>query len=279
MSANYWIAQYIGDVFRNEPKNVGVFVEYKGVLDGRFFGEIDQQIDGRKLRAFPYPDVYRQWIEFWRKEVRSGASPTKLVNSSTSNFQVKQGGFVSDVEGSSIAELLDYLYALLVSEGGFREAISAGIHDAGEPAVSLINEVVDVLVEHRLLGLEDNLVVPHPIRRSVPVFGKTAIEHRPAFVQRNGHLYVMETVDFTIPQKKIARDHAGWSAYMFKDVHENNSTTEPIAIVRVTEEDKLNDDVQNGLALLKNEGNIVNWLAPDERNAFIAERQRLAQNP
>lgn len=126
-SRNYWIAQYIHDVFRNEPKNIGVVVEYKGLIEGRFFGEVDQQIDGRKLRGFPYPDAYRQWIDFWRKEIRNNVGPSRLVSSSTPNFQVKQGGFVSDVEGSTAEQVLDYLYALIVSEGGFKEATSEGL--------------------------------------------------------------------------------------------------------------------------------------------------------
>lgn len=278
MSAQYWIAQYIGDVFRNEPKNVGVFVRHRGILEGQFFAEIDQQIDGRKLRAFPYPDVYRQWIQYWRKQIAGNAEPSGLVDTSTPNFQVKYGGFVSDVEGSSIEDLLHYLYALLVSEGGFREAVGAGIEIAEELSISLVNEIVDVLSQERLLAIENNLPVPHPVRRSVPIRGSIAVEHRPAFVQQNGHLYVMETVDFTIPQKKNARDHAGWSAYMFRDIHSTHPTSEQIAVVRMTEDDTAHDDVQNGLALLQNEGRIVNWALPAERDAFIADRRRLAFN-
>lgn len=279
MTARYWIAQYIGDVFRNEPKNVGVFVQYRGILEGRFFGEVDQQIDGRKLKAFPYPDVYRQWIQYWRKQISSNSEPATLIDGSTPNFLVKYGGFVSDVEGSSIEDLLHYLYALLVSEGGFREAIGVGIAVDEELTVSLINEIVDVLSQERLLAIEDNLPAPHPVRRSVPLRGSiVGVEHRPAFVQQNGRLYVMETVDFTIPQKKNARDHAGWSAYMFKDIHSTHPTSEQIALVRMTDDDAIHDEVQNGLALLRNEGQIVNWTLPAERDAFLDERKRLAFN-
>lgn len=145
-----------------------------------------------------------------------------------------------------------------------------------EPAVSLFTEVVDVLVEERILASEETLFLRHPVRRSVPIVGNIAIEHRPAFVQQNGHLYVMETVDFTIMHKRNARDHAGWAAYMFKDIRDKNPATQPIAIVRLTEDDKQHDEVRNGLALLHHEGEIVNWLTAEERAAFIDERKRLA---
>ena len=37
-------------------------------------------------------------------------------------------------------------------------------------------------------------------------------------------------------------------------------------------------EVKNGLAVLHNEGEVVNWLIPNERDTFIAERKRLAGN-
>ena len=107
--------------------------------------------------------------------------------------------------------------------------------------------------------------------------GRILTEYRPAFVQQNGRLYVMETVDFTKLQKKASRDHAGWSACMYRDLRTAHGTdVEPISIVKVTDADQDIDDVRNGLALLKNESNIVNWLSEPERTEFLEERRRIA---
>jgi hypothetical protein len=275
MSARYWIAQYVSDPFRNEPRNIGVFVEANGALAIRFFAEGGPgQIDGRKLRAFKSPEVYRQWINFWRAEI-AAKPPASLVELSGSHYRVIEGGGVDDIEADTADDVANYLYALLVSEGGFSEALALQ-GDVEEPAVALLaDEVGDALKEEGLLSTND-IFVPHPVRRFVPIVGKINIQHRPAFVQENGHLYVIETVDFTIQRKKIARDHAGWSAYMFSDIHAARSETSPIAIVRFTEADAADDEVANGLALLRHEGHVVNWLDPRDRESFLEERRAVA---
>jgi hypothetical protein len=275
MSARYWIAQYVSDPFRNEPRNIGVFVEANEAVAVRFFAEGGPGlIDGRKLRTFKYPEVYRQWINFWRAEI-SKESPALLVELSGSHYRVIEGGGVDDIEADTADDVANYLYALLVSEGGFREALALP-GDVEEPAVALLaDEVVDALKQEGLLSTND-IFVPHPVRRFVPIVGKINIQHRPAFVQENGQLYIMETVDFTIQRKKIARDHAGWSAYMFSDIRAARPETSPIAIVRIAEADKVDDEVANGLALLSNEGRVVNWLDPKDRKSFLEERRAVA---
>jgi hypothetical protein len=160
-------------------------------------------------------------------------------------------------------------------QGGFREALCLQ-GDAEEQAAALLaNEVVDALKEANVLSADD-IFVPHPVHRSFPIIGKINIQHKPAFVQENGSLYVMETVDFTIQQKKRARDHAGWAAYMFSDIRAVRLKTHPIAIVRITETDTVDEEVETGLALLRYEGEVVNWLNPTERKVFLEERQEVA---
>ena len=39
MGARYWIAQYVSDLFRKKPRNIGVFVETNGAIAVRFFAE------------------------------------------------------------------------------------------------------------------------------------------------------------------------------------------------------------------------------------------------
>jgi hypothetical protein len=114
MVARYWIAQHVEDLFRNEPRNVGVFVRVGSSVAARFFGEVEGGgIDGRKLKSLPYPDVYRQWVEYWRDQVASGREKFEQV--SGSHYWVVEGGAVSDIDRDSADEVAAYLYSLLVS--------------------------------------------------------------------------------------------------------------------------------------------------------------------
>jgi len=275
MSARYWVARYISDLFRKEPRNIGVFVEANGAVAARFFGEGEPgQIDGRKLRVLKYPDVYRQWIDFWRAEI-ARTPPASLIEMSRSHYRVIEGEGVDDIGASTVDDVANYLYALLVSEGGFREALGLQGDVEEQAAASLTNEVIEALKEEHLLSAGD-MFVPHPVRRSVSIVGKINVQHKPAFVQENGHLYVMETVDFTSQRKRMARDHAGWSAYMFSDIRAVRPDTHLIAIVRITEVDKADEEVENGMALLQSEGRVLNWLDPKDRKDFLEERRAVA---
>jgi hypothetical protein len=120
--AQYWIAQYIVDLFRNEPKNIGVFIELNGNTFAKFLGETESgDIDGRRLRGFNSPDVYRQWIDYWRESIVSGITEN-LVESSGSHFRVIEGGEIDGYDNESIEQISNSMYTMLVSEDGYFEA-------------------------------------------------------------------------------------------------------------------------------------------------------------
>lgn len=277
MTTQYWIAQHVTDLFRNEPRNVGVIVSVDGVLAARFLGESDAnttQLDGRKLKHFTHPDVYRQWVAYWRGLLRKNDSES-LAQSSGSHYRILEAGNVTDCEDDSPIDVANYLYALLVSEGGLTEALALEEASTEISALSIESELTDALRQRHILGNDSDQHVPHPIKRGVPVRGHR-VTHTPAFVQENGRLYVMETIDFTNRQKKNSRDHAGWSAYMFRDIRDERKDYSPIAVVRMKPEDQDIDDVKNGLSLLKNEAEIVDWLDPQKRDAFLEACKNVA---
>ncbi|MCB9654159.1 MAG: hypothetical protein H6729_08535 [Deltaproteobacteria bacterium] len=274
MGAKYWIAQHIPDLFRNEPRNVGVVVEAASRRAAVFFGETqDRQVDGRKLRGWAYPDVYRQWIEFWRSELED-VGPQGLVENSGSHYRVIEGGEIDDANDAPPTDIAAYLYALLISEGGFAEALAEPQKEVGDesPAQKLQDELESAFSSLNLLTNS----LRHPIEKSRRLVGVTSIEHQPAFTQENGRLYVMETVDFTMKKRRLSRDHAGLSAYMFKDLRAKDSHVEPISVVRIEDDDLSHEDVRYGIAVLKAESRLVNWLNTEERNDFLEERQAVA---
>lgn len=276
MTAQYWVAQHVADLFRNEPRNVGVFVRTGDQLAAKFFGEIEEgRIDGRRVREFSFPDVYTQWVDYWRSAVKEGGIE-EIVANSGSHYRVLSVGEVTDIDQDSPQDVVNYLYALLVSEGGFQEATRVSEEaevEAGQRRLE--TDLTRRLRELSLLASDNDLLIAHPILRGVTIQGLKT-QHQPAFVQKNGKLFVMETVDFTTAQKRRPRDHAGYSAYMFRDIRDRNANTDAIAIVRVTEEDEATEDVSHGLQLLRNEADVVNWLDTQAQETFIAERKRVA---
>ena len=277
MNVNYWIAQYVDDLFRREPRNVGVFVEADGEVGARFLAVTDNgEVDGRKLRGrVEHIDVYRQWVDFWSTEVRHG-SLSEVLSASGAHYRVLEGGKVDDVEVGELPEVVDYLYSMLVTEHATRDMLMSVEDEA--TAASLIVEVSEAFKAENILAVRKSAVVPHPVRRAVPVAGKLKLDYRPTFTQENGSLYIMEAVDFTGSKKKLARDHAGWTAYTFVDVKAVKPATETIAIVKVLDIDAAEDeDVRGGMAVLGNEARVVNWLKDEERRSFIAERLRVAK--
>ena len=278
MKAQYWIAQYIDDLFRNEPRNIGIIARVGDQIAAQFVGESESgEIDGRKLKLFKYPEVYREWLQYWRRMINRG-SLDKLFRESKSNFRVNEGGIVTDIGADAPEAIVTYLYSLLVSYGGFREALAANEEDEQNMAYRpLEDEIASMFSQRCLLETAEDLFLRSPIRRNPVVAGRSWQVHRPAFVQENGRLYVMETADFTTAQKKRPRDHAGLVAYMFSDIRRAKQNSESIALVKVRDSDLHNYDVDYGLALLKAEARVINWLRQEDREAFLQEREEVAR--
>lgn len=280
MKAQYWTVQYIDDIFRNEPRNIGVIVRIGDEIDARFVGETGTgDIDGRRLKLFKYPEVYREWHHYWRRMIKRG-SMDKLIRQTESNFRVSQGGLVTDIGTDGTDAVVNYLYSLLISEKGFSEALKEEEDNRqDESEKPLENEVLNIFLERGLVSdsSEPDLFIKSPIRRNSIVEGSSCKIHRPAFVQENGRLYVMETADFAASRKRRQRDHAGLVAYMFKDIRLRLPDAEAIALVRVREADLTNDDVDYGLQLLKAEARIVDWHNRSQRDKFLEEREEVAR--
>lgn len=283
MSASYVIAQYVADVFRGEPRNVGVAVQRGGEVSARFFGEgVEGEatvIDGRRLRGFEYPDVYRQWVTYWRKQLTVTGDLAGMAEGSGGNYVIRPGGEVTDTGDDPIEDVANYLYSLLISEGGLAEAMGAvAIPERAEAALKRL--VGDEFERANILARpdEDLVLVPHPVRVQFEVRGRLPEPHVPSFVQQNGRLYVMEPVDFTTRARDHARDHAAFASYMFDDIRaEQGGAFEAIALVRVRDEDREFETVRYGMAVLSEGADrLVDWFNDAERAAFVSERRRVA---
>jgi len=270
MSAKYWIARYVEDVFRNEPKNVGVIVSVGRTLAARFVGEQDNGIlDGRKLKGFSHPNVYSQWHDYWRREIATG-NLSEIIKAATSNYFVVSGGEVSDIGNDTAADVCLFLFDMLVGAGGPSEAYQWIDENVEEQDFSA--EIVEVLQQEDLLANENELLVRHPIVRNQPVLGQH-VQHSPSFSQRNGALSVFEYIDLGRPKQKLIRERSGWMAYMYSDIAAVEHHLNAYSLIKPGEDGEIFDYAQR---VLGGASTVINWLDPQARGQFLQTTRQIA---
>jgi hypothetical protein len=136
MSApKYYVAKYIPDLQRMEPRNVGIVVWSPEGIEARFVAEKPDragEVDGRAVPSFvTSPTAYRQWIQFWRAELAKpqvessdgGPKATKdspdflaaVQSWNRGNFVLVDGGHLLDVvDADDLPALADHLFETLV---------------------------------------------------------------------------------------------------------------------------------------------------------------------
>jgi hypothetical protein len=183
---------------------------------------------------------------------------------------------VADIGNDSVHEVASFLYTSLVSEDGM--AIALGGEEAEIVTVPLQDDVGTIFQEQRVLAQDDAPLtgVQFPVHRNAAVTGKTTT-HRPAFYQHNGHPVVMETIDLTVVNRRVAlRDHADWAAFIFGDIKAQNPQAEPISIARISTESERDANVKYAIDLLQSQSRLVNWLSESDRTRFVQERVAVA---
>jgi hypothetical protein len=276
MPASYWIAKYVEDPFRNEPRNVGILVSAPDGVAARFAGERDDgSIDGRRLQSFKFADVYKQWIQYWREQIEA-ENFEDIMRATTSNYYVSYGGEVSDTGADGAEAICKFLYGLLVSDAPVLEAFDLAAESDTERDLSL--DVDSTFRDWDILADHPSLSVRHPIRRKQPIPGEHAV-HEPTFSQRNGKLYVFEAIDFNSHKPKLLKERAGFMAYMFSDIRhrESDAGLEAFSIVR-PKVDGDGDAIEYARSMLAGESKILNWADPQERDQFLRERRDIAES-
>lgn len=289
----YWLVRYTRDIFRQEPRNIGVIACLGDDLQARFLGEKRPgHIDGRAVRyRIADPAAYAAWVAFWRRSLESPPSwdpvvraPIRtseevleyLVRSGKGQYAVTRGGELGGVEPSDgLAGAVDYLYRALVADEDFW-SLATGEDIVTDGRARLRAAVEMALREADLLGdSREPLLDRGKVFAAEAVRGTAAEPHRPDFVQRNGRLYVMAVVDFATTQVARSKDHAGSAAYIFRDLAEvHGAQLVPLSLVRQNGDD--DPDVRWGLEVLRLHSRVVDWDSPETRDAFIAERRAAA---
>lgn len=271
MIATYWVAKYVDDVLRNEPRNVGVIVRVNDCFAAKFLGERnDGEFDGRKVKSFTHPSVYSQWRSYWRRKVNAG-NINAILEASTGNYFVKAGGEVSDIGSDSAADVCHFLYGMMVGKG-LIDALEWSDNDAG---FDLSSEITTALDNAAILARGDQLFARYPIQREQKILGRHVL-HTPTFSQRNGKLYIMEYIDLGSSHINKTKERAGWMAYMFSDIKDADLTAQSFSLVRPSG-DASGEQIEYAKAVLAGESIIVDWTDEASRSAFLAERRKIAE--
>lgn len=271
MAASYWVAKYVEDPFRNETRNVGVFVRVGDVVAARFLGEREDGIfDARKIgKQFSHPQIYMQWRRYWRTQLHKEAVEG-LTRHPTPNYFVQVGGKVSDTGSDSADEVCHFLFNLLVG-GGPVDAFEWNQDDESE--VALADDIVSALQSRSLFNSERQ-ELPHPVEAGVSIRGGT-VTHSPSFSQRNGRLYVIEHIDLSTTRLNKTKERAGWMGYMFSDIRDINPDAVPYSIVRPAQGGLLGQ-IEYARTFLESQSKVVNWADREERDKFLNERETVA---
>ncbi|MBF6605930.1 MAG: hypothetical protein IVW53_10155 [Chloroflexi bacterium] len=122
MTTEIYLAKYVPDPARWEPRNIGVIVRADGSVGCRFLGEkTSGAIDGRSIRhSVGAPvDVYREWVRFWRRSiVEERQDPASLRARPEATFFVQAAGevWLDDRPDASIEGLVGEYFRRLVAD-------------------------------------------------------------------------------------------------------------------------------------------------------------------
>jgi hypothetical protein len=275
----YLIAQYQADPLRKEPRNVGVIARMGERTLSRFLGEDETgTMDRRKLRPLNEPDVFLQWVKYWQDQGQTVPKLEDLIDGERSNYGLIKGGNVLDIGDDPLEQVVDHLYSRFVGKG-FAEAVREGdpvLVTGRQLANSIATELLDLNIHVDDHKTPEGIV--HPVRRRQPVVGGGSVVYRPEFSQENSVLYLIETFDFTHGQGKRLYEHAGLTAYMYKDIHrlKGPSGMKAISVVKTDPDATATEYMENSRKMLGNEGELVDWNDEAQRRAFLDERKQVA---
>jgi hypothetical protein len=148
----YMLAKHVPDLFRKEPRNIGVIVWSERGIEARFWG-VDSfgGFDKRKIPDFvDSKNAYEKWVAFWLAEIKkpviefiglrkvaASSSPEFVQAIQTGNadnfFLQEAGAILEPIAKDGLPGLADELFELLVTAEAVDEPDTTKlIHEACE---------------------------------------------------------------------------------------------------------------------------------------------------
>lgn len=163
MEVQYRLVQFVPDLDRNEPVNVGVITDDGTETDARFWGEGAPAVVVEKLpRWLPLDRAdYEGWIRYFRGRLADGQLYDGLTRLRQSSIRVSPAPSFADIAASGIHQATGELFERLVDRPSRRRASKA----------DRIGAAVDRILVQAVGAFEENVSVPAEYdgkRTSVP---------------------------------------------------------------------------------------------------------------
>jgi len=290
----YAVAKYTPDLFRKEPRNIGVFVVGDNRVALRLLGErSDCVLDLRRVPwAQQHGSTFAEWHNHWRTTVEElnhtrlvGSdfqtfALARLVDGSQNAFAVVGGGrYIPDDDGLDVEDVADLLFRRLVT--GDPQVADDPEEDARGERFHLRRVVRSAFDERGLLAKRTR-TSPTLIQQEAEVLGTLKVPYKPAFSQRNGRLAVMEDVDFGQFGEDKARDHALYTAHMLADIRLGQQLAGPVDLYAIVHYASERNEYAQTLGRAALEGvdgiQIINWDDMWDRERFLKIRAAAANS-
>lgn len=283
-TARYLVAKYVPDMWRMEPRNIGVIVWTSNGVNARFLAEYPERlgiVDGRRIPTYVNnPSAFRQWVAYWRSTIErsrleppNGGTPIPreapeyldaLRMTARGNFLLADGGMTLDeVDQHEIIDLVNQLYTMLVD-------VNVGVVEEYQDAnlESLCDEAI-----HQA-GLQSDPAFRRSYQVHCPIAESTDEVFTFSYAYANGTVRKLYQ-RVTLPkQAALLRRAIDASAWMFKNVvdHEIVDHDQTLALVRVTDEQRSDRSVIDSLEVLRS---VTTVLDVGDRMAAVKEFQSL----
>lgn len=281
----YYLAKYIPDLRRVEPRNIGVMVWTPRGISARFLAEKPErlgEVDGRSIPSFvTSTSAYKQWIQYWRAEldrpeVESVVVPGKhisrdcpdymqvLAEASKGNFVLAEAGFLLD-QVQDVEEATEFLFTSLV-DSGMQE----------EPRDPTLDEVCDRLIEQTNLSNDPNFHSGFEVKCKIAEDVEDRFEFSHAY--KNGSIKRLYQRVPLAKRKGAQRKNIHDAAWMFERVTQSDivSRDNAVALVYAPSEIASETDVQRWLKVLGTVSRVVNVSNENEAHHEFAGLPALA---
>ena len=263
MTPRFVLAKYVPDLGRMEPRNIGVFVWWKGSLCARF-------LDADDVDDLNDVDTYDRWKAFWSRMVEDGLIRPKrgkpistqdpscldaLVSTQKGNYLlVDSGELLKKVRKNELPHVLDYLFDDLVADpkSGAKEFKSKGLATRCR-----------AVIEQSGIAKRDDYKSKFPVK--CPVYGV----NRHFFVSfglGNGEPHALfQRVSLTNPNS------VNGSALMFHSLADTALISSGSCAALVQESDINSNAAEEGIELLSRTCKIIDVDHPKEAAASVKD--------
>jgi hypothetical protein len=267
----YFLAKYVPDLARMEPRNVGVVLwSPHGVL-ARFAAEKPGrpgEVDGRSTAQFGVTnnEAYRQWVEFWRTEMehhelssQRGGKPVSratpafldmLASWNKGNFLLVEGGYLLDpVQENELPAIIDDLYGKLVD--------SPAPEELRDPR---LDEVCDQLISQTKINEDPHFKPRYEVQCRIAADLEEKFEFSYAYGNGTPHRLFQRVPLSRRSNKFMLRKTVDSTAWMFEKVVQNNivSKDQVISLVYVPKDQMREPELDRGIQILNSVSRVIN---------------------